>query len=132
MYGANTSDGVVELPEFLTVVLVDLSLGIEEPRGILDFRFLGGGQSIGLSVKEELPIPLGQPSITSARKQLDEASLVAIVGGGGRLPLNSVQDEDILEEAVGGVAFNVESGSWILLTTSSSGPVKLLSSSSRS
>ena len=85
MYGANTSDGVVELPEFLTVVLVDLSLGIEEPRGILEFRFLGGGQSIGLSVKEELPIPLGQPSITSARKQLDEASLVAIVGGGGRL-----------------------------------------------
>ena len=59
MYGANTSDGVVELPEFLTVVLVDLSLGIEEPRGIPEFRFLGGGQSIGLSVKEELPIPLG-------------------------------------------------------------------------
>ena len=103
MDGANTSDGFVELPEFLPVAPVDLSLE-EEPRGVLEFRFLVHGEAVGLSLQEELPV---LPSITSTRQQLDEAPLVVVVGGGGRLPLNSVQDEYVLESAVGGVAFNV-------------------------
>ena len=104
MDGANTSDGFVELPEFLPVEPVGLSLGEEEPRGVLEFSFLVSGEAVGLSLQEELPVLLGEPSITSTRQQLDEAPLVVVVGGGGRLPLNSVQDEDVLEAAVGGVA----------------------------
>ena len=115
MDGANTSDGFLELPEFLPVEPVDLSLGEEEPRGVLEFRFLVSGEAVGLSLEEELPVLLGKPSIASTRQQLDEAPLVVVVGGGGRLPLNSVQDEDVLESAVGGVAFNVERGGRVML-----------------
>ena len=96
MDGANTSDGFVEIPEFLPVEPVDLPLGDEEPRGVLEFRFLVSGEAGGLSLKEEIPVLQGKPSITSTRQQLDEVPLVVVVGGGGRLPLNSVQDEDCL------------------------------------
>ena len=115
MDGADTSDGFLELPEFLPVEPVYLFLGEEEPRGVLEFRILVSGEAVGLSLEEELPVLLGKPSITSTRQQLDETPLVVVVGGGGRLPLNSVQDEDVLESAVGGVAFNVERGGRVLL-----------------
>ena len=115
MDGANTSDGFLELPEFLPVEPVDLSLGEEEPRGVLEFSFLDSGEAVGLSLEEEFSVLLGKASIPSTRQQLDEAPLVVVVGGGGRLPLNSVQDEDVLESAVGGVAFNVKRGGRVLL-----------------
>ena len=67
MDGANTSDGFLELPEFLPVEPVDLSLGEEEPRGVLEFRFLVSCEAVGLSLEEELPVLLGKPSITSTR-----------------------------------------------------------------
>ena len=60
--GANTSDGFIELPGFLPVEPVDLSLGEEEPRGVLEFRFLVSGEAVGLSLQEELPVLLGKPS----------------------------------------------------------------------
>ena len=115
MDGANTSNGFLEVPAFLAVEPVDLSLGEEEPRGALEFRFLVSGEAFGLSLEEELPVLLGKASITSTRQQLDEAPLVVVVGGGGRLSLNSVQDEDVLESAVGGAPFNVERGGRVLL-----------------
>lgn len=115
MDGGNPSNGVAQLPEFLPAVLADLSLGEEEPGGVVEFRSLGCGEAVGLSLKEESPVVVGNPSVTSTRQEVDEAPLVVVVGGGGCLPLNSVQDEDLLEGGVGGVAFDVERGYRILL-----------------